>query len=249
MKTVLIARPSDGNTDLKNKLLKLGFDVIDFPTSKIVPINNKKIKKTIENIKDFNCVIFTSQNGVKIFFSMFKNSLKNIVPPLRVFAIGPKTAETLKNFNVNVDIVPIDYTQEGLYKTMEGNLPLKKNKILILSSKSGRDFLTTKLKKNNYVCRLNIYKLVNIVDTKKLKYILNNKIDYFVFTSSQNASNFLSPIKKNTIEKLKKESVFVSIGPVTSNTLKKFGINFFIQPKKPLFDEIVKLIKNHSQND
>jgi uroporphyrinogen-III synthase len=95
-------------------------------------------------------VILMSTNGVKYLFSAAENyklarllheGLKNTF----VIAVGPKTAESMKEYNVHVDMVPQQYSSEGLLKALEGK-DLQGKKIRIPRTSNATPTLTDTLR-------------------------------------------------------------------------------------------------------
>ncbi len=65
-------------------------------------------------------VTFTSSSTVKNFVSIIgKRSLKEILKGTKVACIGPVTADTAREFGITVDIMPKNYTIDGLTEEME----------------------------------------------------------------------------------------------------------------------------------
>ncbi|MFN3995077.1 MAG: uroporphyrinogen-III synthase [bacterium] len=202
MKILLIRPKSKENASLKELFYKeLGIDVDILELVKIKPIY-RNIEQAVKLLKDYEYIVFTSQNGVEIFFNYLrKNKIRIDLSNKNFAAIGPKTAEKINLFiKKNVTIPPI-YTSENLEKL----LSQIESKCLIL-----RSILSNPIKLPN-VKEIYIYELVPIKGVPSIGYYR-----YVVLTSSF--------ITKVFFEKFGKENFdfFVPIGPLTYKELIKY---------------------------
>ena len=86
---------------------------------------------------------------------------------------------------------------------------------------------------------------------KRLRQLLKNEeIDVITFTSSSTVNHFVEILKKENLKKLLKGIAIACIGPITTQTAKKWGMKVHIQPKKytiPAFTQaIVDYFAPHS---
>src|SRR5207247_2420762 len=95
----------------------------------------------------FTWLVFTSVNGV----SMVDRRLSALGLPWsnlagqRVAAIGPATADALREHGVGVDIVPAEYRAEGLVERLRGLLG-ERDRVLLPRAAQTRDVLVTSLR-------------------------------------------------------------------------------------------------------
>ena len=116
-KNIVITRAEEQSGDFFDLLSSYGANVIEFPTIETIPPKSwKEVDKAIRDIKKFNYVIFTSVNGVKYFFSRIrKNKLDSrIFFDKKIIAIGEKTGSELESYGLVPDIMPRNYTAEGI---------------------------------------------------------------------------------------------------------------------------------------
>jgi len=84
---------------------------------------------------------------------------------------------------------------------------------------------------------------------EKLKEILKEGVDLITFTSSSTVKNFFKLIENAEKEQLK-NIIFVSIGPITSSTLKEFGFEPHIEAEEYTIEGLVRAIENYfSKNE
>ncbi len=246
-KNIIITRAREQASSLVKQLSELGANVIEFPTIEIVePDDFSDVDRAIENLRDYNWLIFTSVNGVKLFFKRLYYHGKDVreLYGIKVCAIGPKTAETFKEFGIYPDVVPEKYQAEYVVEALE-NLGIKGKKFLLPRAKVAREVLPEKIKeKGGVIDIVTVYKTV-MPDVKKdevLSYLNENKIDFITFTSSSTVKNFIEMFEEFNIKELLKNVKLVSIGPITSNTMKEFGLNPYVEAEKFTIEGLVEKI-------
>ncbi len=71
--------------------------------------------------------------------------------------------------------------------------------------------------------------------------VQSGKIDLITFASSSTVENFVKMVDKNIWKKVRAVPV-ASIGPITTETIKKFKLNLKIQPKQYTIPALVQAI-------
>ena len=235
-KRIVITRARAQASDLVSKLSKLGALCIEIPTIQIVPPEDTApLKKSIENIKDYDWLVFTSVNGVKFFFdTLFDMGLDvRVLGHLNFACIGPVTKERLKNYGILSDILPKTYRAESVIEAFS-RVDIKDKRVLLPRAKQARTILPEELTKMGaqvddvvaYETRLNS-------DGKKelISLLEDNEIDAITFTSSSTVSNFMSLLESKNAKKLLKNVVTASIGPITSDTARSLDIEPDVEAK------------------
>ncbi|RKD30623.1 uroporphyrinogen-III C-methyltransferase [Thermohalobacter berrensis] len=244
-KNIVVTRARAQSSSLIKKINELGGNPIEFPTIKIKEIvPNNEFVEAINELRKYNYIIFTSVNGVKIFF----NKLFDLgfdtrsLGHCKIVAIGPATAKSLIKWGVKADIIPEKYVGEEIYKEL-AKVIRTGDSVLIPRSKDARSYLVDSLKKICHVKEIKTYKTVlGNGDKKELLELLDlGKIDYITFTSSSTVKNFIDIIGKDNIVKIK-DVKFISIGPITSKTIKDYGLKVYKQAKEYTIDGIIDCI-------
>lgn len=253
-KTIIITRARAQASSLVSKLSKLGAYCVEIPTIKIQETKDKShIKKAIKNIKQYDWLIFTSVNGVKFFFKTLfaKGYDTRTLGNLKCACIGPVTKKRLLDYGIVSDILPDSYVAESVINAFS-NFEIKNKKILLPRAKNARTILPKELTKiGAIVDEVIVYEAKpDISEKEKLISMLeNNEIDIVTFTSSSTVSNFISLIKPKDCNRLMKNVVTASIGPITCDTAKSFGIKTDIQAKEYTIEGLVNsLIKYYDKN-
>ncbi len=234
-KRILITRTREQASKLKELLEELGAEVIELPTIEVKPLINKQTFDVLKNLSYYDWIIFTSENGVRFFFlALFQQGLDvRSLGENKIAVIGPATEKALSNFYLKPDLKPEkDFTQEGLAETFKRE-DLKGKRILLVRAKVAREILPSLLKElGASVDILPIYETVKPeFSPEDLKSLFKEPLSAITFTSSSTAENFFSILNSVKIE-LPKETVLASIGPVTSETLRKLGYEPTITAKE-----------------
>ncbi len=124
---------------LQPELFARGGNPIEFPTMKIKPLTEKnEFLRAVARLQraEFDWVIFTSANGVSIFFEALQRLGKDarVFGSAKIAAIGSETAAKLSEFGIKADFVPTVFTGEQLGKQLMCFTNLRDKKILLLRS-------------------------------------------------------------------------------------------------------------------
>lgn len=252
-KQIIVTRARDQASNFSDLLEKKGAYAIQFPTIETVPPDSwKAIDKAIQNIEEYDWLIFTSANGVKYFLERIKENRKDIrcLKGIKLCAIGPKTAEVLEKIGIRIDFVPAEYRAEGILEGLGSN-EVKGEKILIPRAAAAREVLPEELVKlGATVDVVAAYKTIQPKGkTDEIREMLENKeIDVITFTSSSTVINFINMFEKEEIPGLMNGVTIACIGPITAETAKKNGLKASIVPEsytiEAFTDAIVEFYKN-----
>ena len=226
-KTVLVTRAAADAATLRQALEQQGARVLEYPAIKILPpLDSGPLDRALQNISQFDWIVFTSANGVEHVFHRLRALGKDvrIFSNIKIAAIGHATDETLQTRGLKADLVPEVFTSESLVEKLAGTKQVRGRKFLLPRTDIAPEFLTRRLQMlGGEVTEVVAYRTVAPSKEKeKLKnWIEKESIDFVTFSSSSTVRNFFEALPKNRRSRLK--SRFVSIGPVTSQELKRFG--------------------------
>jgi uroporphyrinogen III methyltransferase / synthase len=247
-KKVIVTRTRIQASVLVKLLEEEGAEAIEFPTIEIVPPESwDEMDRAIENLDTYSWVIFTSVNGVQIFFERLKGKKKNIMElkGIRIATIGEQTGRAVENLGLSVDVIPYEFRAEGIIENFR-EIDIKGKRILIPRAKEAREILPLELQRMGaevHVVTAYETKKPNAKKVGEVKEMLRcGEIDVVTFASSSTVRNFLSIFED---EKLLLKSTIACIGPITAEPLREIGIEPQIIPKKYTIEELVKEIVNY----
>lgn len=235
-KKVLVTRDRRQAGEFSNKIEKMGGVAIELP---FIEIESTLDKLDREQLKRYSALLFNSPNGVREFM----NKVEDIrdIAHLKIGAVGSKTKELLEGYKIKADFIPEEYlvdrlAEESIKYTNPGD------RILIITS----DISPCDVDKFNSIYNRNFDKIV-AYKTKRIirdkKEVLSNlkKIEIVTFLSSSTVDAFMASIE-NDLEAVK-DIKFASIGPVTSDTMRKYGLNVDFEAKVYDVNGIIEAIK------
>lgn len=241
-KNIVITRQVSQSGSTIEKFEDLGANVITCPSIKTQAIvDNKELDKEIKNIKDYNYLVFTSVNSVKIFFDRLlelgldARSLYNV----KVAAVGPKTKEAIKEYGVVADLMPDKYIAEELIDVLKRNVTDKDN-VLVPRGNLSRPILIDELEKITKVKELVVYETIRDDSNHELCIEEINELDdyYLVFTSSSTFTGF-KHILGNENKHILENGKILSIGPATSKTITENGYEIYKEAESYTIDGII----------
>jgi uroporphyrinogen-III synthase/DNA-binding transcriptional regulator YbjK len=253
-KTILITRSMGQSKQDVNELIKLGAEIIELPTLKIVPPTSwKECDDAIKNFNDYSTVIFTSQNAVEWFLNRLELFDKtNDLKSKKIIAIGSKTEDKLIERGFTVSFKPSKFNGESLVEELKEILQ-RDEKILLPQSQIGRDLIEKNLSESGFnIKRVSVYsvdlpELEDIYDSVKK---LNEKdVDIFVFTSPSTFDNFLKLMNIDSPQNFFANRTIAVIGPTTRKHIESFDIKVEIEPEESTFNSLIKAIINYFQKN
>ena len=254
-KRVVITRSREQAGDLVKLLSEFGADCLECPAIKVVPPDDfEPLDAAIENIAEYDWLIFTSVNGVAFFFDRLFNHHNLDVRGLgdiKTAVIGPVTRERLLDFGIRSDIMPESYRAESVVKAFEGQ-ELKGKKILLPRAKEARPILPVELTAMGAAVN-EVTAYATIEDRSGAELLIKNlrdgKVDIVTFTSSSTVKNFYAMLPEDEIDSLMHGVLTACIGPITAETAKEFGFDVNIVAEsftiKGLCEAILKYQAKH----
>jgi uroporphyrinogen III methyltransferase / synthase len=208
---VAVTRARAQASGLAARLSELGAEVLETPAIRIEP-------RTVElpALDGLALLCFTSANGVSIFFDALPGDARSLAGT-RVAAIGPGTAAALRERGIAPDVVPERFVAEGLLDALDGE-PLQGRRVLVARAAQARDVLPEGLRdRGAEVEVLALYDTVSEpLDQAKREALA--RATHVTFTSSSTVRFFLDG--GGSVG----DARVISIGPVTSATLREHGI-------------------------
>ena len=232
-KSIVVTRAREQASDFVNLLSERGAECIECPTIQIVPIpESSPLNQAINHLKSYQWLVFTSVNGVKVFFDHLLTNGKDAryLGHIQTACIGPATAQELMRFGIKSDIIPSTYRAESIIEAFQ-NDSLTGKKILLPRAEEARPILPVELRKMGAsVDEISIYKTQAVTNHAEL--ILNRladkTIDMITFTSSSTVKNFKALLPELNWQSYLDHVNLAAIGPVTAETAQNLGFTIDI---------------------
>ncbi|AEH44750.1 uroporphyrin-III C-methyltransferase [Thermodesulfatator indicus DSM 15286] len=244
-KRIVVTRTRAQASQLVESLEECGAECLEIPTIKIVPPDSfEPLEQAIEQIETYDWLIFTSVNGVQVFFERLfaRGKDARALANTKVAAIGVATAELIKKYGLLVDLLPQEFRAEGLLEALLKE-ELAGKKVLIPRALEAREILPEKLREAG--AEVEVVPAYQTIlpeeEATRLKKELEQGVDVITFTSSSTAKNLLKMLGDEA-RSLLSEVVLASIGPITTETLKKAGFTPQVEAKEYTIPGLVKAI-------
>jgi uroporphyrinogen III methyltransferase/synthase len=228
---------------LSAKLLLLGADVIELPTIRIeLPEDLLEFGELVRDAYQYDWLIFTSPNGVTAFFDMFFKLYQDSrnIGNVRIAAIGPGTAQRIRDYHLTVDVQPDDFIAEAVVESLRQFESVENLKFLLVRAENARDVLPKRLTQLGAIVDEAIaYRTVPETqdDTGARERFERDGADLVTFTSSSTVTNFLA-LKLPWPRNLRT----ASIGPITSETMRQSGLKVDVEAIRHDIDGLVEAI-------
>jgi uroporphyrinogen III methyltransferase/synthase len=224
-KRIAVTRSRSQAGELVAKLCALGADAFEMPMIQMEPAPDKRaFYETVAYSHEYDWIIFTSPNGVDAFFEAFFEIYKDAraIGAARIAAIGPATAAKIKAFHFHADVQPEKHVAEEIIKALEKETSVENLKILLPCAEGARDVLAAELtRRGAIVDDVTAYRTVPAGgEDTGIRRFREEGADLVTFTSSSTAEHFHAlnlPVPVGLRH--------VSIGPITSKTMKGLGMS------------------------
>jgi uroporphyrinogen III methyltransferase/synthase len=248
---VAITRTRDQNSELRDKLEVLGAEVLELPLIQITKDTDKLgFVEILAELGSYDWIVFTSANGVRYFFEDFLKGFKDIrsLGILRFACVGRATAREIEKYYIKVECMPDTATGESLADALIATGSLDSAKVIVVTGNLNRDVLVRKLEAGGAIVdRLLLYKTekTDLANDPVADDFRQHGADAILFASSSAVSSFAEQGVALALSATAKVPLIGSIGPQTTETMKKEGMVIGFEAKKPSLDALIEgLIRN-----
>lgn len=271
---VLVGRARHQAGALSTELRKQGAEVVEIPFIEIrKPRSFKPLDSALTKLDSYDWLILTSVNGVEAMWERLRKlgvSLnadraarqdKQPAPSgtegrrLRIAAIGPATRKAIEQRGCSVDVVPKEYVAESVVRSLKSKV--KGKRVLLVRAKVARDVIPRELRRAGaHVDVVEAYEtVVPTASRSRLQHLMKTptrRPHVVTFTSSSTVRNFVALLGANKIGKRLASQLngilLCSIGPVTSSTLREFGLPVRVAAKEFTINGLAAAIARAMRN-
>ncbi|HEX5492080.1 MAG TPA: uroporphyrinogen-III C-methyltransferase [Candidatus Udaeobacter sp.] len=243
-KRIVVTRTRKQASALSNKLRSLGAHIIELPTIRIEPpINLREFAELVQDAHIYDWIVFTSANGVDAFFDIFFKLYDDAreIGGVRIAAIGPATAQRVKDFHLHVDLQPEEFVAEAVVRAFKKQGSVENERILVVRAEKARDVLPKELSAAGAIVDEG-FAYRTVPETRDIsgaqKQLAEAGADLITFTSSSTVENFLAlglPWPKGMH--------IASIGPITSKTIRDHGLTVDTEARRHDIEGLVQAIR------
>lgn len=210
--------------EMEEALHPLGAELTALSLVEVKPLWNERIETAIRQLSTYQWIVFTSGNGVELFFEMLKEQGVDLRSLMQVkFAvIGRKTADTLLQHGFQSDFVPSQYSGADLAAEWIPTLK-SDDKVALFRAENGAQVLPQALSEAGIDYEdIGFYETwTDLRRTEELNRMIR-EVDYVTVASSSAAQALSRMLEAEQRENL--GAKIISIGPYTTKTLEKLGL-------------------------
>jgi uroporphyrinogen-III synthase len=222
---VLVTRAAHQAGKLSDLLRALGAEAVEVPVLGIgAPKSFKALDQALHQVPHYDWFIFTSANTVRAVVERAAALGVDLAPArgAHVAAVGEATAAALRAAGLEVTFVPERYVAESLLERIGSQMAGKR--VLLARASVARDVIPTALKEAGALVDVaDAYQNVLPHDAPdRLREALNGRLDAATFTSSSSVTHLAHAAEQARIAFPLFGVPAISIGPITSKTLREF---------------------------
>ena len=242
---VVLTRASDRNSELHEKLVALGAEVLELPLIRVSKsVRNEDLAEVFPELGGYDWLVFTSANGVRFYFEEFFRVFDDIrsLGLIRLACVGEATAKVITALHLKVECLPATATAEALAAELIATGSLDHAKVLVVTGNQNRETLVSKLEEARAIVDcLQVYQTEknDLRGEPVAEDFRTQGADAILFASSSAVQSFVDQAAALKLAKDARRPVAGSIGPQTSETMRKTGIPIDFTAKEPSLDSLV----------
>jgi uroporphyrinogen III methyltransferase/synthase len=232
--TVAVTRARAQASSMAKQLSRLGAAVLEAPAIRIEPLDGPA-----PDLSSYDLVCLTSPNGVDALFDRLRAAGQDAraLAGATVAVIGPGTARRLTRHGIRADVIPENFLAEDLVEALS-EVPVRR--ALVARAEEARDVLPAALRQRGAeVDVLALYRTV-VEPIQDARIDRLRGADYITFTSSSTVKNFLRA--SGGAEQWRPGPRLVSIGPVTSETMREHGLEPDVEAERHDIDGVIQAV-------
>ncbi len=222
---IVVTRAREQSSTLSAGLRALGAEVLEVPTLQFAPpASYAPLDEALRRLGTYDTLLVTSANTARVLG-------ERLLPPWAIqpftVAVGPSTAEALREARLRVDLQPAPSVVESILRELAPSAAGKR--MLLPRAAVARDVLPDGLRTAGAtVDVVEAYRTVLAENSRAAVAALFREgalpVDAITFTSSSTVENLLALLPTGDPERVLAGSRLISIGPITTATLRRYGL-------------------------
>ncbi len=254
-KRVLVTRAKAQASELSDLIRAQGGEPIECPTIDFIPPDDwAEVDAAIEQLATYHWLVLTSVNGVKAFMQRLWHHGRDAraLAGLQVCCIGPRTAEEVRRFGIDADLVPETFQAEGLIDVLK-RAGVSGQRVLLARAAQAREILPEELERSGAFVRVvKVYKtVVPAIERERVQQLFRDHlIDVVTFASSSTVRNFFQLFDEaRDLRQRLNGTIIASIGPITANTIREMGLDVHVMATRNTIPALVQSLVDYVQHE
>lgn len=246
---IAVTRSREQASELAARLRALEAEVLELPLIQVShAVDPQILADVLTELGGYDWIVFTSANGVRHFFEEFHRLFDDIraLGMLRFAAVGDTTAAAIREQHLRVECQPKEATADALADDLIATGSLDSAKILVVTGNLNRDTLVTKLEAARAIVdQLQVYRTekTDLKGDPAAADFRAHGADAILFASSSAVQSFVDQAAALKLAKAARRPLAGSIGPQTSEAMRKAGVPVDFEAKKPGLDALVEALR------
>ena len=255
---ILVTRAEHQAGRLSRELTAHGAEAIEIPAIRILPpADFAPLDQALRQLSTYGWMLVTSANTVNALLARIEElgmvspgsqTWRTVFGPMpRIAAIGPASAKAVRRMGWKVDLVPEKYVAESLLQALGDKL--QGQRVLLARSARARDVIPDALRGQGIELDvIDAYRTEipheSVNQVRELFAASGKKaaVDAATFTSSSTVENFLELLREAGHTTPPQDLPAISIGPVTSKTLRAAGWEPAAEAEDHTIDGLVQVL-------
>jgi uroporphyrinogen-III synthase len=246
---IILTRPRGQSAEWRARLEALGAQVLELPLIQVTKDYDKTtLVEAFAEIAQYEWLIFTSANGVRIFFEEFFRAFDDIraLGLAQIAVVGEATAAAVREHHLRVELQPKKANAEELAKLLLERESIDSAKLLVVTGNLNRDTLVDMLNEARAIVdRLPLYKTeeVDLTGDPVAGDFRQNGADAILFASPSAAQSFFDQAAGLKPGAKARKPLAGSIGPTTTATMKQLGLPVDFEAAEPTLESLVAALQ------
>lgn len=254
---VLVTRPTHQAAGMMHKLEQLGAVVYRLSLVEIqTPADIAPVDRALGQLQAglWDWLVFTSANGVRSLLSRLETIGRDLrdLGRVKLAAIGPKTAEVLRQYHLRADVVPTNtFSSVGLAVALAPHV--SGQRVLLARANRGRELLRDELAKTAAVVeQITVYEQVDSLDPdpEVLDALRRGEIGYVTLPSSNIARAVLGTFDETIRGRVERGDIrLVAISPETRDAIRSLGYPVAAEADEFTEDGLIEAVVRLSRSE
>jgi uroporphyrinogen III methyltransferase/synthase len=241
----VVTRTREQAGQLSRRLHDQGAEVLEVPTIKLEPpTHRQELVDALLELNAYDWLVFSSPNGVTKFFEYFFKRFHDMrdLGGARIAAVGPATANKLKELHLQVDLMPDEALASEIAMAFAKFESIENLKICLLRAEVANTELPVALEAlGAIVDDVACYQTVPETEdaTGAVASLLAKGADWVAFTSGSTVAHFHARFDLPALLQKFPQLKMATIGPETSKALAALGLKPTVEAKQHTIDGLV----------
>lgn len=245
-KRVLVTRAREQASVLVEQLEQFGAEAVEVAAIEILgPRDYVTMDRAMKKLPETQWAVFTSVNAVEWTMGRLESQGKDAraLAGVRVCAIGPATAASLRSRGIRADYVPEQFTTEAIAQGLGGEGSLEGQRIVLYQAAIAPMEIVQALEaRGAQVQRVAAYQTVTPAGAaERAKQALADGTDIITFTSSSTVEHLCALLGDGAAAAINGCKT-ASIGPITTGTAERLGVRVDITAQEHTIPGLVQAV-------